>query len=70
LPKFEALKSIARFYRTNNIKFSESSKLLAKTGSSISLSRKEYYNLIRRQIKDVPNNKTASALLNLLQEAS
>jgi len=60
------LKASARFYRTNNIKFSEASKLLAKAGSTVSLSRKEYYNLIRRQIKDVPQDKTASALLNLL----
>jgi hypothetical protein len=33
------------------------------------MGRKEYYNLIRRQVKDVPQDQTAGALLGLLQEA-
>ena len=69
LPDFQVLEASARFYRTNSMKFSEASKLLAKSGSSLSIGRKEYYNLIRRQIKDVPLDLTASALLGLLQEA-
>ena len=35
-------------------------------GSSLLMGRKEYYNLTRRQIKDVPQDLTASALLGLL----